>query len=294
MVLMLDVPLPNGWTRRLQVDFHREIGKIREVGESGTSGHPHVRIDGDDVLVENFFGKDNEVLDVSRYLIGEKNCIVRHADISGSELKRMLREQQIGSIVLLLESPHKDEYTDEKEVYDVNQPQAPANGKSGEKIDKYLATVLSDIRKEFNQAGLNEEQLIRDGYIEAELILPDCHVIISNPIPFQTSLHAVHGGPLKDDDDYRWATLRDFVWLKLWEEKHIRNSFQERLNTYNPSLIVNACTAGSKTHVTKFVRKEFPKVPLYNVGHPSFWHVPQNRVPKRIYPMTDANVDNQQ
>ena len=314
MSLKLEVPLPNGWTKRLQVDFHREIGKIREVGESGTSYHPRVQIDGDDVLVENFFGENNKVPDVSRYRIGEgyvphdykyriyddryiiPHCnypehAISHCDIYGSALEQQLQQQQIGNIVLLLESPHKAEYTDGGRVYDINRPQAPANGDSGTKIDECLGKVLSKITEEFVNAGLDV----------AELIVPDSHVIISNPIQFQTSLNAVHGEPLKDNDDYMWATLRDFVWRTLWEEQHIRNSFQERLNTYNPSLIVNACTGSSlksgapkrgtlKSLVTKFVRAVLPNVTLYNVGHPASWRSCDRISPKRIYPPANQNA----
>lgn len=246
-------------------DFHGEIGRIRTFGSS------HVRPVGNDVLVENFFGEKNRVLDVSRYHIDAIGCIVRHDDICGLELKKELRK--IGSIVLLLESPHRDEYT-EGNVYDINRPLAPANGESGRKIDQHLHEVLSHID-------------------DLCLIVPGRHVIISNPIPFQTSLPAVHHKSLKDDKNCRWATLRDYVWLTLWNEQRIQQSFRARLNRYNPSLIINACTAGVKNRVCTFVRQGFPNVIFYNVGHPAFWHVCKNRTPKRICPQADPKADDQ-
>lgn len=249
-------------TKHLQIDFHREIEKIR------TSDSSHVQPVGNDVLVENFFGMKNKVPDVSRYRICKNGNIIPHfdqsgqiRDISGQELKRRLQQQsQIRNIVLLLESPHKDEYE-----RDITCPKAPACGSTGRNIKRHLHEVLSHIENQ-------------------KLIVPSCHVVISNPVPFQTSLHAIHGNSLKDKDGCRWATLRDYVWLTLWDEKRIRSWFQARLKRYNPSLIVNACTSHQKSSVNDFVRGKLPTMTLYNVGHPASWNSPKNRVPKRIYP----------
>ena len=149
-----------------------------------------------------------------------------------------------------------DEYIDG----DITRPKAPGCGSTGDNIDRWLGTVLSRI----------EEQ---------QLIKPGCHVIISNPIQFQTSLYAIHKKRLKGD----WKMLRDNVWRTLWEQEDIQQCFRERLNTYRPSLIINGCT-GKRTksdsltaHVEGFVcaelqnMAEFANVPLYDVGHPVSW-----------------------
>ena len=235
----------------LQV-IHREIEKIREA----EADSPHVQTEGDDVLVEDFFRVKNKVLDVSRYRIGERGCIIPHPDISGLALRDELRNQN-GSIVLLVESPHKDEY----QPGNINCPRAPAKGRTGNNISRCLETVLSRI----------EEQ---------SLIVPGRHVVISNPIQFQTSLHAIHGGPL---GDYTWTALRDNVWLTLWKDKRIQQSFRARLKRYKPRLIINACT-GKRTesnsltaHVEGSVCTvlqsvcELHNAHLYNVGHPRSW-----------------------
>ncbi len=278
MALKLQVP----WRRApLSVQY---TGLDRVIDEIRASNSPNVRIEGDDleendVLIENFFRMNNRVPDVSRYRICNAGCCIRHdnryricndryinphCDISGKDLKRQLQLQpEIRNIVLLLESPHKDEY----QPGNINCPIAPANGNTGDNIDRWLGTVLSCI----------EEQ---------QLIVPGGHVIISNPIQFQTSLHAIHGQPLEDT----WEKLRNNVWWTLWDKsgRRVKQRFLARLNRkYNPSLIINACTGkftpcryltcthlqyrslkDRKRNVTKFIRAKLPFVPLYEAKHP--------------------------
>ena len=236
-------------------------------------------IAGGDVLVKDFFGVNNRVPDVSRYRIKQNDCCVPHDgryriwhdkyliphgnltgqdisryDISGEALQQQLAARQdIRNIVLLLESPHKDEYIDG----DITRPKAPARGDSGKNIDRCLATVLLHIQE-----------------IEPALIEPGCHVVISNPIQFQTSLHAIHGGPPRADNG-KWGTLRNNVWRKLWNEPDIRQCFGTRLGCYYPKVIINACTSDLKPLVRTFVRGWITEgnleVPLYELAHPSNW-----------------------
>ena len=294
MGLKLQVP----WRRApLSVQYTGLDGVIDEIRASNS---PNVRIEGDDleendVLVENFFGMNNRVPDVSRYRICNAGCCIRHDNryricndryinphcgISGKDLKRQL-QPEIRNIVLLLESPHKDEY----QPGNINCPIAPANGNTGDNIDRWLSTVLSCI----------EEQ---------QLIVPGGHVIISNPIQFQTSLHAIHGQPLED----MWERLRNNVWWTLWNEQRIRQCFRERLvDTYNPCLIINACTGNFtavrqrrnqdlRRNVTKFIREHLPIVPLYETKHPgrNNWTDFDNNCLQRIPQANQNAVDPQQ
>lgn len=244
---------------------------IRELADCAR--HSHVRQSGSDVLVERFFGVNNVVPDVSRYCIGVDGCcayhdsryrvrqdryVVPHCDVSGRELRRQLsrcsllqlcRRRTAGNIVLLLESPHKDEYRRS----DVSRPIAPASGTTGDNIDRCLATALSRIN-------------------EQELIAPGCHVIIANPIQFQTSLHAIHG---RSTRDRKWGELRDHVWKALWnegdQENYIRRCFRTRLSTYRPSVVINACTGNLKKYVKRCLgAAEFQNARLYETDHPSY------------------------
>ena len=268
-------------------------GKSFKVDDQWFPAGQHLERTDTDVIVKNFFGVNNRVSDVSRYHIGtEGRCVhddnrhrisddryivphcnhpeqaISHCDIYGSELEQLLeQQQQVRNIVLLLESPHEEEYTNDEKVYDIASPQVPARGATGRHIDQCLGTVLSGIRDRHIAAGFNE----------AELIVPGRHIIISNPIQFQTSLHAIHEKSLQQDNG-KWARLRNYVWRTLWAEPHIQRCFRERLLTYRPSLIINACTGAwgcggndPKRLVNDFVHDlaELRNVPRYETYHPA-------------------------
>ena len=283
MALKLQVP----WIREPLPVQYRGIGGVNGViSDIVASGSPHVCQVGADVLVVNFFGECNRVPDVSRYRISEGGCcvpddykyrisndkyIIPHRDISGLELQLQLLQPQIGSIVLLLESPHRDEY----QPGNINSPIAPANGATGHNIDQCLGKVLSHINAQ-------------------NPIEPGSHIIISNPIQFQTSLHAIHGKSSWSDS--RWGTLRNHVWRKLWGDQHMQQCFRERLKSYKPSLIINACTAELKSHINGFFQnvEEWQNVTLREVPHPGdmSWNNCDNILP--IPPANQNAVDPQQ
>ena len=294
--LKLEIPRPNASPRRLCVK--NGYGRSVKVDDSKFQGKHVVSCGDDAILVKNFFGVNNKVPDVSRYRIGAGGCCVRHdnryhicndryliphCDVSRKDLARLLQRQQrqIRNIVLLLESPHKDEY----QPGNINCPIAPANGATGDNIDRCLGTVLRQIKGALINARLDE----------AEFIKPDSHVIISNPIQFQTSLYAIHG---QSTWVSRWGMLRNNVWRTLWNEDHIQDCFLERLCTYNPSLIVNACTGALEKRVNDFIRDnledEQDVMALYNVPHPAskLWNS-GDIDPVRIHLPDNSNADNQ-
>lgn len=184
--LKLDVPLPSGSTRRLCVK--NKDG--RPFKFDGDKFRPeHVDLSGNVVLVQNFFGENNKVPDVSRYRIDSKWQPICDLEVPESRLQL---QTQPGSIVLLLESPSVDEYR----CGNINWPIAPAKGKSGENIDRCLGKLLSGI-----QAGH---------------FVPGSHVIISNPIQFQTNLRAIHRqSTTQKTGSSKWKTLRNNVWKTL-------------------------------------------------------------------------------
>ena len=282
LTLKLEVHWPKESPRRLCVKY--------KDGDAVAVEFDDLELCGDDLIVK-IFGESNKVPDVSRYRIAEGSCVrhddryhicndryliphnyltgqnVSSYDIPEPRLQDQLRQREqrgIGNIVLLLESPHKDEY--------IADPKRPACGKTGDNIDRCLGTVLSRIEECEGQ----------------QPIVPGSHVIISNPIQFQTSLHAIHGKSPRADNG-KWGTLRDNVWRTLWNEEHIQQCFRERLvDTYNPTLIINACTGDRKNtdslkrHVEDFVRAALQNVPHYYVGHPASWLDCKKIRPRRI------------
>ena len=294
MTLKLDVP----WRPEspLQVNFcvtptnyNKLIAGIEAY--EGAYLHPNER----PFRVRNFFEDNNRVHDVSRYYIREGICrvvhdgrycicndryIIPHCDLSGQTIYHGdIREQDLGqhlqeqpgSVVLLLESPHTDEYG--MDLIDRKGPAVSRTGAGG-RIDRCLDTVLMHI------------QLVTG------LIASGSHVVISNPIQFQTSLHAIHGQPVSNSP---WDELRDNVWRTLWNESrnHLKQCFLARLGSYHPKVIINACTSSLKPCVTSCVKEwnngRNPVVPLYEVAHPAHW---QDLRPKLINSQAIPNAGN--
>ena len=205
---------------------------------------------------ENIDLKLSKVEDVYRYLIYyKKNKLLKKAlkkdGTKFSESKYGDRstgrdKNKYKSIVLLLESPHCDEF-------DLNNnPIAPAQGETGKLIDEKILSVLDEILRLDKNTILAEDEKLR--------------VIIANPIQYQTSLYMYHNKKLEDE----YQTLRNRCWRKIWDEKKIKDDFEKRIKQYNPVLIINACTYSLKDKVTKFLKdNKFENV--YTSYHPSYW-----------------------
>lgn len=222
-------------------------------------------------LISGLFGDKNRVPDVDRYEI------VRCGDGIAIKDHRWTRDnnyvstnpyvdrppasnsgQAPATLVIVLESPHRDEYG-----CSVEKPIAPARGQTGARMHKHLGKVLKSCPQLQN-------------------LLRKCapvRVVISNPVPFQTSAYAIHGGRLSKTTGDK---LRNFIWPALWEleepnpkndakpRRVLQREFCKRLQGYNPVAIVNACTLIGKPKVTKILRVTC-NVHLYEADHPSVW-----------------------
>ncbi|MDN5343487.1 MAG: hypothetical protein PWP28_2367 [Oceanotoga sp.] len=108
-------------------------------------------------------------------------------------------------IIIILESPHVEEFNSQK----LNFP-APAMGKTGENLQKYF---IESMKKYLENKNYN--------------------IILMNSIQYQCSL------------GYDTNIYRDRLWLELWEYEDYDCDFINRLNIYEPDIIVNLCTKGS-------------------------------------------------
>lgn len=122
-------------------------------------------------------------------------------------------------IVVLIESPHIDEFTN---LGNVNS--GPALGKSGDNFDKNVFNVFNGINNKNNLISflnLNSQQETFDVYFV-------------NAIQYQCSLGI---SPINEG-------LRNFIFYSLWNQHY--NSYKDdlidRLNILNPDLIINAPT----------------------------------------------------
>jgi hypothetical protein len=165
--------------------------------------------------------------------------------ISDKKLSKFKKSENENVIVLLLESPHKDEFdykyfSTDGENTEITKmtPMAPARGSTGTAIDHHLLTVLMPIIK-------------KDG---------EYKIFIVNPIQYQTSLWAIHGKPLaKKRKKTEEGKLRDEVWKALWDFKDsnafiFQDDFRNRLNSYSPEIIINCCTKEFRQTVTDYIK----------------------------------------
>ena len=215
-----------------------------------TDGRVHVR---------DIFTCRNVVPDVDRYRLrrhaGPQGCTTRtrgqwflEAHPTGDIPCDPYNDRRIAdgtnyasTIIVVLESPHRHEYADR----DLARPIAPACGVTGIKLQDVLLDMLID-----NDAEIRE----------------NARVIISNPVPFQTSLDSLYDRTRVNP--YTREKVRDEVWTALWLFDPIRRNFLDRIRAYAPYLAINACTAACSQAVSVAI-SQLGVGQLYESDHPS-------------------------
>lgn len=203
----------------------------------------------DKATISGVYVESKRVPDANRYIVHVKNGKVSIAT-KFTEGKGVFHDQLTGqrkhkSIVVVIESPHVDEYEN-------SEPISPAQGNTGKRIEKYLVDVLN------KQLQLGE----LDGNYD---------LIISNPVQFQASIIDLHKQALNSRNSATKA-IRDKVWRAIFAVEE--NDFHERLSSYEPKVIINACTAGLKATVTESMSKwlQESNVDMYIANkHPCMW-----------------------
>lgn len=146
---------------------------------------------------------------IDEHLWFSKALRVMHEDdikITGEKLKE-IREKGEKVILVVLESPHVEEYNETCPV-----APAPALGMTGKMLERHFT-----------------EQ------INADIPSDHYHVILSNAIEYQCSLGV--------DTNL----FRDRVWLNLWVCEDLAEMFKKKVRFYNPDIVLNFCTHGSHT-----------------------------------------------
>lgn len=216
--------------------------------------HEYVCASGNDVVIRRMFDTRMAVRDVHRYNVKTGVVLKCPRDMHPSA------KRDLPTVVLLLESPHKDEYGKRNGEYN---PIAPAMGKTGRNLDDGLGYVLSQI-----PSGL----------------VDGSKIIISNPIQFQASLHMIqsslHVIPGEKMNEKVKKKVKTAVWDALWEQPCVQDCFKSRMRDYSPYIIINACTGGQKDNnglnkkVTCFLKEKKICREIYEIDHPSGWSIP--------------------
>lgn len=165
-----------------------------------------------------------------RGVSGESECFDPCDDTSWGILSKLSEKaNEIGvriasrRLVVVLESPHKEEYEPNGE------PRGPARGRTGEHLKEHLADVVKEHVGEIN----------------------DCEVLLMNAIQYQCSLGNL-GTSGQNKRSYRKRC--DTVFREVWncEDEKGRKNFEKRLQDLGldeKDVILNTCTKGAtKNH----------------------------------------------
>ncbi len=180
-------------------------------------------------------------------------------------------------IVLVLESPHKDEY----EKLSGNGIIAPALGTTGERIQKCLKCILAE-----------------PGILEKNTIY---HIILMNAIQYGCSCGI-------DTKKYRDKNFCN-KWFKPFNDEKLtgKEDFILRLKAYEPNFVINTCTQGKHYSDDGLKRECIPgkkylinEIKIQNIDtvyrdvsnldYPFKWNL-QSYVQEAIFNFVDENSD---
>lgn len=151
-------------------------------------------------------------------------------------------KKQCKKLALILESPHKDEYSDSY------VPLRPANGKTGNNINQKLSN-RAFVRK------LDKES--------------DYQVLIMNPIQVQCSCyHQLRAVGRKSTPQ-----TTNTVFRILFNKKNgnLRDGFKQRIVQYNPDFVLNCSTYGVKAVIETSIYEALNRHSGSKDVHPSVW-----------------------
>ena len=203
------------------------------------------------VLLRGIFNDQKRVKDDDRFRIvgaeGEWSLLNRDGSTPVQESACSSPESEfVGeSAVVLLESPHKDEFTCDF------VPKGPAMGATGKNIRCGLAGAISRSEPILGQLSSGTR------------------VIIANPVQFQCSLRVIHRN--RSVPSCRRLELKDSVWQAIWSVDEVRSEFIQRIRTYQPTKILNLCTKSNNKSgdVTQELRQAGFQNNVFVGPHPS-------------------------
>jgi len=202
-------------------------------------------------ISDTFFDDSVQVKDVCRYKLVYESSNWMFKSPKGLNISKFSTENDIEiddsdeNLILILESPHKDEYVIENKKL---IPKSPASGDTGKHLYKYFNSHVLPI---LFSLGLILEQSKKYNFC------------IVNPVPYQTSLFHINGKGVH-------KTLRNKIWKKLYPK--CSSIFKEKLNSYEPSIILNGCTSDLKKELDNEIKKTCC-AKIFNISHPSCWQI---------------------
>lgn len=214
------------------------------------------REDGTLIVKSAFFDETKKVKDKHRYNLKHEDGGWKLTKPCGEPVSANISECDVdivavanegdNNIVILLESPHNDEYDDSF------NPKSPACGTTGENFYKcFVNQILPVLIVRYNLI-LCTQKIYR--------------IYLVNPVPYQASLFHIHGKLSESDFTKK-------IWRKLFNHS-CKKDFESRLKSYRPSIIINSCTSGLNDRIKTSINGLYNKnsgVMIFNTLHPSAW-----------------------
>lgn len=175
-----------------------------------------------------------------------KQCNRENVDYLGSMKCPKIKNQLQNPIVIILESPHKNEYQG-------LTPKGPALGKTFEYFELYF------------------DRLIRSSGLYSKIRSKTCDVVFMNAVPYQCS----EGKPLNKANRLKCN--------QNWEKCFVNGCSDyliSRIVGVNPIVVINLCT--SPSFLRPMVERKIINMSIAHTlgNHPSSWWSPKNRVIK--------------
>ena len=212
------------------------------------------------------FKRDKRVEDAWRYVVRVQGGTVavplstapgKH--LMNSKFTDLKARYAVGKniILLLLESPHVDEYLYQGGILAPVAPaQRDASGGAGHAIREYLNQVLDKLTPN-----------LPDG---------DYALVIANPVPYHCSLSWLGSAPTETGrlkpkalNSTEGRRVRNHVWKQLWKLDFIRQDFLDRCALYQPFVILNCCTDELRDDVSRLLCENGFGQSLFTTKHPS-------------------------
>jgi hypothetical protein len=175
------------------------------------------------------------------------------ADVNGDPTRRE------GAIVVVLESPHADEYDMENGAFLPLQPLSNPSSQT-----RFRSNLERLVREAADTVGVDLRE--------------DLDVVLRNPVQFQTSLHRFVPVGRNGRRGRLLKSVRNATWRGLWRYGidglyPLQEDFLTRLNCPGPpSLILNACTKDLREEVGAFLGQHYGQTLVNLTSHVAGWN----------------------
>ena len=168
----------------------------------------------------------------------DKKSLIKTRKDNEEEIKNHITQHALKTIVIVLESPHINEFFKDNNEW---QSIGPACGKTGQNLHKWLPEVLLNYFP--CKIGTKDTHYKADHYSCKDIEAGEYAIKLVNAIQYQCSLgnETTPSKKSKEQEQY----YRDDMFVELWENNtEVSESFIERVKESSPGIIINCCTKG--------------------------------------------------